>query len=953
MSDGKVVFDITGDLSGINSALDSATSKISKDTGKWTALAQTAMNAMVSAAKTGFGFVKTMAKNSFDYNVKMQNYQTNFATMLGSTEAAQKKIAELREYAAKTPFTMDDLAGATQTLLTFGVSSDEASVALKHLGDISLGDANRLNSLALAFGQVSSAGKMSGQDLLQMINAGFNPLQVIAEKTGAAYSDLRAVMSGEKTSDDFALRMEAARKEVEELGANASESAILLTQIGDDGSISAKTVAAAMRIATSEGGRFHNALLNASKTAQGQMSTISDQWDTLIGNVGAGVFNALSEKAFPKVIEWLDKLNTAYAENGFEGLKGAAGGIFDEIAGLAFNIGAEIITQLYNGITGNKATTEEVKKYLTEIFGAASDAVETIKGAGTDFLAWIKDNGEAVGAAATAIGVGFSIFMVFTHPLSAGLIALGAAIIAFTTDWATFEAKYPTIVAGFEKLTGIDFSSFASGAESAKNNLSAFYNDALKPVIDYLLANGDAFQGVLFAIGAVMTIFGGFGGKLVGISLMLGVVSTNWTKIKTAVSDAIDKVDEFFSKTVPESWNKFCIQVKEAWKEHVTDKIDEAANKVLEFFGIEVPEGWSFCESLAAPWKNLMKLIQDTIDLVYQFLGIKTKKDLISELPYDVSAWSDSAQDAALEFMTYFPEFSSGNMKNYGKMQEALDKITEEQGTKETQAFMRAAQDKYRQQTEEARRNEEIASMPVDDRIPARYGDLDPATKAELKKYAEMALKKGITGAMMGLDVNTPVPDDVLQSFTADLIEAIEAGELTIENIDAWFGDAQGQLQEQLDGTSLTVGVTPHLNLRLLGSLSGLLGGLSGTNHAAGGLFTSATRMMGEDGMHTFGESGTEAILPLDTLWRKMGYLLDSSLSDSLASLQFTVLPQLPAASPSPPQDDDLPGKVAKAVREAVSDITLEMDKRTVGRIVAPVVSREMADSYNERMWTS
>ena len=172
MSDGKVVFDITGNLSGIHHALTQATSVIARDTAKWTVLCQTAMNGLVSVAKAGLDGIKALAKNAFEYNASMETYEVNFKTLLGSAEAAQAKMVELKEYAAKTPFAFADLADATQTLLAFQLSSEDASLALKHLGDISLGDANKLSSLTLAFGQVSSAGKLAGQAMHHQLSNG-------------------------------------------------------------------------------------------------------------------------------------------------------------------------------------------------------------------------------------------------------------------------------------------------------------------------------------------------------------------------------------------------------------------------------------------------------------------------------------------------------------------------------------------------------------------------------------------------------------------------------------------------------------------------------------------------------------------------------------------------------------------------------------------------------------
>lgn len=97
--------------------------------------------------------------------------------------------------AVLTPFTSGDLAKATSTMLSFGVAEEKVLPMMKQLGDISMGNADRFQHLALAFAQVSAAGRLTGQDLLQMVNAGFNPLQEIAKKTGKSLGDLKDEMA--------------------------------------------------------------------------------------------------------------------------------------------------------------------------------------------------------------------------------------------------------------------------------------------------------------------------------------------------------------------------------------------------------------------------------------------------------------------------------------------------------------------------------------------------------------------------------------------------------------------------------------------------------------------------------------------------------------------------------------------------------------------------------------
>lgn len=126
-----------------------------------------------------------------------------FTQLIGNEELAGRMLGEINEYAAKTPFSQLQLVDAAKTMLNFGVAADEVNMHLKELGDISMGDANKLNSLSLVFGQVASAGKMQGGDLLQFINQGFNPLKELEKMTGMAYKDLQAAMAKGAVSADM------------------------------------------------------------------------------------------------------------------------------------------------------------------------------------------------------------------------------------------------------------------------------------------------------------------------------------------------------------------------------------------------------------------------------------------------------------------------------------------------------------------------------------------------------------------------------------------------------------------------------------------------------------------------------------------------------------------------------------------------------------------------------
>lgn len=179
---------------------------------------------------------------------ELEDTEMVFTTMLGSAEKASKMISDVQTMAAKTPFGTQELLDATKLMLNFGIASEDIMGHLEMLGNISGGNKQRFQSLSLAFSQVQSQGKLMGQDLLQMIGQGFNPLQVISEKTGKSMGELKELMS--------------------------------------EGAISAEMVTKAMQIATSKGGRFHELMAKQATTLNGLMSTLADNFALAGAKIG-------------------------------------------------------------------------------------------------------------------------------------------------------------------------------------------------------------------------------------------------------------------------------------------------------------------------------------------------------------------------------------------------------------------------------------------------------------------------------------------------------------------------------------------------------------------------------------------------------------------------------------------------------------------------------------------
>ena len=122
-------------------------------------------------------------------NAELQliNMKTLFG---GNAEAAQEMYDRISEYGKMTPYDKAGLIDAQKTMMSFGMSGEQAFNTLKQIGDIAMGDSQKMQSLSLAFAQMHSTGKLTGQDLMQMINAGFNPLNEISKATGKSVGQL-------------------------------------------------------------------------------------------------------------------------------------------------------------------------------------------------------------------------------------------------------------------------------------------------------------------------------------------------------------------------------------------------------------------------------------------------------------------------------------------------------------------------------------------------------------------------------------------------------------------------------------------------------------------------------------------------------------------------------------------------------------------------------------------
>lgn len=202
---------------------------------------------LVGALGIGLGVIGSI-KAVFNMGVEMEQTNIKFEVLLGSVEKATVMLKNLNDYANATPYSNEGIIKGAETMLGFGIANEKIMGNMKMLGDVAMGNQEKLGGLSLVYSQIMATGRLMGQDLLQLINQGFNPLQVISENTGISMGDLKKKM--------------------------------------EDGAIGANMIEEAFRLATSEGGRYYDMSNKMAETAGGKWSTMMGTLQNVISKVG-------------------------------------------------------------------------------------------------------------------------------------------------------------------------------------------------------------------------------------------------------------------------------------------------------------------------------------------------------------------------------------------------------------------------------------------------------------------------------------------------------------------------------------------------------------------------------------------------------------------------------------------------------------------------------------------
>lgn len=261
--------------------------------------------------------ISDVAKMGVEYNAQIETYQTALTTLTGSAEKANKIIEQVKKDAAETPFEVASLVKGNQLLISAGLSAEQARDDILALGNaISAtgGGEEELSRMVVNLQQIKNVGKASALDIKQFAYAGIDVYGLLADYTG-------------KT-----------REEVTDL------------------EISYEDLTGALKFASQEGGKYFNAMEKQSKTFNGQLSNLKDNFMAFLGEVTVPLFTFLKDEVLPIINGILD--GTLGIDEGINKLTETfLNGVMSMVNSLLENLptflqtGINILLSLIQGIT--------------------------------------------------------------------------------------------------------------------------------------------------------------------------------------------------------------------------------------------------------------------------------------------------------------------------------------------------------------------------------------------------------------------------------------------------------------------------------------------------------------------------------------------------------------------------------------------------------------------------
>ena len=327
-------------LDGVGESAD-GTSKKLKTGSKFDSGAVWLGNTLSKLSEQAVKLVFNLGKIGFGFNTSMESYQYQFEALLGDADKAKQLIADLQELAKISPLGMEGLANNAVTLLNTGTELAAILPTLEMLGNLSLGDSEKMNSVVRAYTQILGKGGLMAQEMYQLGDAMVPIVEIMTKYGGERYAD----------GSWYQQKMEDKTFK-----------------------IPAEDMVNAFQAATAEGGKWHDYMLTIMDSFAGQTDRLGEEGKETLGAFFEPFFEVAKSDVLPLLVESLASFRTWIDENK-EDIEAFANVVGTVLVG-GFNALLDTVKGLTEAVVALTEAWKTLKSNMTDIFATAEISVK-------------------------------------------------------------------------------------------------------------------------------------------------------------------------------------------------------------------------------------------------------------------------------------------------------------------------------------------------------------------------------------------------------------------------------------------------------------------------------------------------------------------------------------------------------------------------------------------------
>lgn len=498
-----------------------------------------------SFAGMGAGFAALGVK-AVKSAADMEMTRTAFTQMLGSAQKAESFIKDLQKFAADTPFGFEQVKGASQKFLAFGFTAEQVIPILTSVGNAAAGlgmKQDGIDRLTLALGQMAAKGKVSGEEMRQLAEAGIPAWDMLAQKMGVSIPE--------------------AMDQVSKGGVSAA--------VGLDALVSGMDQ------------RFAGMMDKMSGTLSGLWATLEDNADMALIALGESISENLNLKGLLKDLgDTMTEFTATLQSSGLQAalktlippeMETAIYGIATALTVAAIpavvNFGASLAASAAGGLIAFRGGIATIIGIIPGLSGALTTAAVTIRGMGALAVA-TTHNLSGLPRVIAMVRTAFTLLYASMGPVGLAIAAIGLAISAFV-------ATGGSVTQIFSKM-GVSSSALEWSFKNLKNALSATW-EGLKNLFSIVVKILSPLVALAALIGSVLLH------ALAGIVAIIGV----WVNVLTLAYTKLGDLLNALGAGAATALSNFG-----SWLDGLTggalggfiDKVASGINALREFLGL-------------------------------------------------------------------------------------------------------------------------------------------------------------------------------------------------------------------------------------------------------------------------------------------------------------------------------------------------------------------------------